>query len=120
MSILLSSCAQTEISAYSSNEKECMGERREGSHFKQLSDIQKRAVDDHIRAVLTDEAEIDFTRKREPSCGIIHPDEYRDSMREFFASNSLDVQEIEQRYEQKLRENSGIKRQSSGPRGHAQ
>ena len=92
-------------------------ERYEGEYFRKLSDVQKRAVDDHIKAVLTDEATIDFKRKRNPSCGIIHPDEYRDSMREFFASNAQDMQEIEQRFKQKLREDHGIGSRPAGRPG---
>jgi hypothetical protein len=85
-----------------------MSQRHEGPHFSKLSDLQKRAIDDQIKAVLTDQASIDFTRKRDPSCNIVHPDEYRDAMREFFACNSVDVDEIEQRYKEKLRQERGI------------
>jgi hypothetical protein len=75
-----------------------MGERHEGEHFSRLSEFQKRAIDDYIRAVLSDEAQIDFTRKRDASINIVHPDQYRDDMREFLASSPHDVQDIEARY----------------------
>lgn len=88
-----------------------MGERYEKEHFRKLSELQKNAIDWHIKAVLSDEAEIDLSRPR--PVRIIHPDEYRDDMREFFACDPTDVQDIERRYRQHLSKSCAIDSQSS-------
>ena len=94
-----------------------------GKHYNTLGNLRQNAVDWHVKAVLNEDIPFESigaravdVEKRAKQHGIvvIHPTEYTDDLREFFACESADVDEIERLHKEHL-----LKAGSSrGPQPH--